>query len=149
MQWNKDREGSDRDSSNDSNKAQSLTESSTQSSRGLDASTLYFKKEDVIMLVDGESSVPTGCLLAFWAGRTQLTIRLVRYSTLHEIDIRAVLYRRRGAGRPGGTGYVQAIAAARCGDRYHDAKRKFADGQATSRTQLTLISLMGLGYLRH
>jgi hypothetical protein len=50
MQWNKDREGSSVDSSSDSG-AQSGTDS-VPSSRGLDPSTLYFKKEDVIMLVD-------------------------------------------------------------------------------------------------
>lgn len=54
MQWNRDREaGSSLDSSSDSGKL-SAAESSAQSSRGLDPSTLYFKKEDVIMLVDGE-----------------------------------------------------------------------------------------------
>ncbi len=54
MQWNRDREGSSVDSSSDSGKATSAADSSNQSSRGLDPSTLYFRKEDVIMLVDGE-----------------------------------------------------------------------------------------------
>lgn len=54
MQWNRDREGSSVDSSSDSGKPSSAADSSNQSSRGLDPSTLYFKKDDVIMLVDGE-----------------------------------------------------------------------------------------------
>ncbi len=52
MQWNKDKETSSIDSSSDSGMASG--DSSGQSSRGLDPSTLYFKKDDVIMLVDGE-----------------------------------------------------------------------------------------------
>lgn len=55
MQWNKDREGSSIESGSDSGNAPSMADSSAQSSRGLDASTLYFKKEDVILLVDGQS----------------------------------------------------------------------------------------------
>lgn len=55
MQWNRDREGSSLGSSSDNGNAPSAGESSNPSSRGLDPSTLYFKKEDVIMLVDGES----------------------------------------------------------------------------------------------
>lgn len=51
MQWNRDREGSSVDSSSDS--GGTTGDSSGQSSRGLDLSTLYFKKEDVILLVDG------------------------------------------------------------------------------------------------
>lgn len=62
MQWNRDRESSSVDSSSDSGQL-STADSSGKSSRGLDPSTLYFKKEDVIMLVDGElhihaSSIP-------------------------------------------------------------------------------------------
>jgi hypothetical protein len=53
MQWNRDRESSSVDSSSDSG-VMSTADSSGKSSRGLDPSTLYFKKEDVIMLVDGE-----------------------------------------------------------------------------------------------
>lgn len=53
MQWNRDREGSSVDSSSDS--GGTTGDSSGQSSRGLDLSTLYFKKEDVILLVDGRS----------------------------------------------------------------------------------------------
>lgn len=53
LQWSRDREGSSIESGSDSGNAPSLTESSGQSSRGLDPSTLYFKKEDVILLVDG------------------------------------------------------------------------------------------------
>ena len=53
MQWNRDRESSSVDSSSDSG-ALSSADTSSKSSRGLDPSTLYFKKEDVIMLVDGE-----------------------------------------------------------------------------------------------
>lgn len=49
MQWNRDREGSSVDSSSDSG----VGSGETASSRGMDPSTLYFKKEDVIMLVDG------------------------------------------------------------------------------------------------
>lgn len=56
MQWNRDREGSSIESGSESGNAPSGTESSGQSSRGLDPSTLYFKKEDVILLVDGEWS---------------------------------------------------------------------------------------------
>jgi len=52
MQWNRDRESSSVDSSSDSG-ALSSADTSSKSSRGLDPSTLYFKKEDVIMLVDG------------------------------------------------------------------------------------------------
>jgi hypothetical protein len=54
MQWNRDRESSSVDSSSDSG-ALSSADTSSKSSRGLDPSTLYFKKEDVIMLVDGTS----------------------------------------------------------------------------------------------
>lgn len=54
MQWNRDRESSSVDSSSDSG-AVSSADTSSKSSRGLDPSTLYFKKEDVIMLVDGMS----------------------------------------------------------------------------------------------
>jgi hypothetical protein len=53
LQWNRDRESSSIDSSSDSGGAGS-DNASKSSSRGLDPSTLYFKKEDVIMLVDGE-----------------------------------------------------------------------------------------------
>jgi PleD family two-component response regulator len=50
MQWSRDRESSSADSiSTDSNGDSTATSSS---SRGLDPSTLYFRKEDVIMLVD-------------------------------------------------------------------------------------------------
>ena len=56
MQWNRDRESSSVDSSSDSG-ALSSADTSSKSSRGLDPSTLYFKKEDVIMLVDGTSPV--------------------------------------------------------------------------------------------
>lgn len=52
MQWNRDRETSSVDSSSDSG-AVSSADTSSKSSRGLDPTTLYFKKEDVIMLVDG------------------------------------------------------------------------------------------------
>lgn len=52
MQWNRDREGSSVDSASDSGVTSG--DSSGQSSRGLDPATLYFKKEDVILLVDGE-----------------------------------------------------------------------------------------------
>lgn len=55
MQWNKDREGSSVESGSESGNAPSMADSSAQSSRGLDPSTLYFKKEDIILLVDGES----------------------------------------------------------------------------------------------
>jgi hypothetical protein len=58
MQWNRDRESSSVDSSSDSG-ALSSADTSSKSSRGLDPSTLYFKKEDVIMLVDG-MSLPGG-----------------------------------------------------------------------------------------
>jgi hypothetical protein len=54
MQWNKDREGSSIESCSDSGNTPSLVDSSAPSSRGLDPSTLYFKKEDVILLVDGK-----------------------------------------------------------------------------------------------
>lgn len=48
MQWNRDREGSSAESmSSDSN-----GDASSASSRGIDPTTLYFKKSDVIMLVD-------------------------------------------------------------------------------------------------
>jgi hypothetical protein len=50
MQWNKDREGSSVDSSSDSGVPSGSD--SAPSSRGMDPSTLYFKKEDVILLVD-------------------------------------------------------------------------------------------------
>jgi hypothetical protein len=50
MQWNKDREGSSVDSASDSG-IQSGTDS-VSSSRGFDPSTLYFRKDDIIMLVD-------------------------------------------------------------------------------------------------
>jgi hypothetical protein len=60
MQWNRDREGSSIESGSESGNAPSATESSGQSSRGLDPSTLYFKKEDTILLVDGESSEGMG-----------------------------------------------------------------------------------------
>ncbi|GFZ50846.1 hypothetical protein JCM24511_08604 [Saitozyma sp. JCM 24511] len=50
MQWNRDREGSSVDSASDSGVTSG--DSSGQSSRGLDPATLYFKKEDVILLVD-------------------------------------------------------------------------------------------------
>ena len=49
MQWTRDREGSSADESLSSD---STPDSSGASSRGLDPTTLYFKKEDVIMLVD-------------------------------------------------------------------------------------------------
>ena len=52
MQWNKDRESSSVDSSSDS--GLNSGDSSNRPPRGLDPTTLYFKKEDVIMLVDGE-----------------------------------------------------------------------------------------------
>jgi hypothetical protein len=54
MHWNRDREGSSVDSASDSGVTSG--ESSGPSSRGLDISTLYFTKEDVILLVDGECS---------------------------------------------------------------------------------------------
>ena len=50
MQWNRDRDSSTVDDSQSS--GDSVTESSSGSSRGLDPSTLYFAKEDTIMLVD-------------------------------------------------------------------------------------------------
>ncbi len=50
MQWNKDRETSSIDSSSDSGLHSG--DSSGQSSRGMDPRTLYFKKEDIILLVD-------------------------------------------------------------------------------------------------
>lgn len=53
MQWNRDRDTSSADSSSDSG-GMSTADSSGKSSRGIDPSTLYFKKEDVIMLVDGQ-----------------------------------------------------------------------------------------------
>ncbi|ORY35646.1 hypothetical protein BCR39DRAFT_511288 [Naematelia encephala] len=52
MQWNRDRESSSVDSASDSGIASTSAETSTTSSRGLDPSTLYFKKDDVILLVD-------------------------------------------------------------------------------------------------
>jgi hypothetical protein len=52
MQWNRDRDTSSVDSSSDSG-AVSSADTSSKSSRGLDPTTLYFKKQDVIMLVDG------------------------------------------------------------------------------------------------
>ena len=52
MQWNKDRETSSVDSSSDS--GLDSGDSSHRPSHGLNPTTLYFKKEDVIMLVDGE-----------------------------------------------------------------------------------------------
>lgn len=61
MQWNRDREGSSIESGSESGNAPSATESSGRSSRGLDPSTLYFKKEDTILLVDGESWLQRGC----------------------------------------------------------------------------------------
>jgi hypothetical protein len=62
MQWNRDRESSSVDSSSDSG-AISSADTSSKSSRGLDPSTLYFKKEDVIMLVDGRSSFACGRMI--------------------------------------------------------------------------------------
>lgn len=86
MQWNKDREGSDLGSNSDSGKAVSVTDSSAQSSRGLDVTTLYFKKDDVIMLVDGRS------LSIFRGMRIQLiSYRLLRHEAIHEVDICALL----------------------------------------------------------
>lgn len=49
MQWNRDRDSS---SAGGSGSSDSNEESSSASSRGLDPATLYFKKTDVIMLVD-------------------------------------------------------------------------------------------------
>jgi hypothetical protein len=68
MQWNRDREGSSVDSASDSGVTSG--DSSGQSSRGLDPATLYFKKEDVILLVDGEllCNVPDRSEIVF-AGR--------------------------------------------------------------------------------
>lgn len=51
MQWTRDREGSSVDESL-SLSSDSTPDSSGASSRGLDPTTLYFKKDDVIMLVD-------------------------------------------------------------------------------------------------
>ena len=48
MQWGRDRTESTTDSSSDS----AGPESSSSGSKGLDPSTLYFKKEDDILLVD-------------------------------------------------------------------------------------------------
>ena len=63
MQWNRDRETSSGDSSSDSGITPSA-ESSAQGSRGINPNTLYFRKEDVIMLVDGELPVLDGGKLA-------------------------------------------------------------------------------------
>ncbi|KAK4687012.1 hypothetical protein P7C73_g3098, partial [Tremellales sp. Uapishka_1] len=52
MQWNRDRDSSSVDSASESGSGANSGESSGQGSRGLDPSTLYFKKEDVVMLVD-------------------------------------------------------------------------------------------------
>lgn len=49
MQWNRDMESS---TAGESSSGDSAGESSTGSSRGLDPTTLYFTKEDTIMLVD-------------------------------------------------------------------------------------------------
>lgn len=50
MRWNRDKETSSVDSSSESGVTSG--ESSGQSSRGIDPSTLYFKKSDVILIVD-------------------------------------------------------------------------------------------------
>lgn len=52
MQWNRDRESSSGDGSLSTSSDSAGGDSSAASSRGLDSSTLYFQKEDVIMLVD-------------------------------------------------------------------------------------------------
>lgn len=94
MQWNRDRESSSVDSSSDSG-VLSTADSSGKSSRGLDPSTLYFKKEDVIMLVDGESHhrpVRKPCI----AGQ-RLMDRLIRYSTVYENDLCSFLWGRRSS----------------------------------------------------
>ena len=60
MQWSKERESSSIDSSSDSGNGGGTTstgDSSVKSSRGFDASTLYFAKEDVILLVDDSFDV--------------------------------------------------------------------------------------------
>jgi hypothetical protein len=57
LQWNRDRESSSVSSVSEAGSGVTSGESSAQSSRGLDPNTLYFKKEDVIMLVDGECGV--------------------------------------------------------------------------------------------
>ncbi|EIW68283.1 hypothetical protein TREMEDRAFT_69291 [Tremella mesenterica DSM 1558] len=52
LQWSKDKEESSADSTSDSNGVISNGNSEGKSSRGLELSTLYFSKEDVVMLVD-------------------------------------------------------------------------------------------------
>lgn len=52
MQWDRNRETSSADGSASLSSDSAGGDSSTASSRGLDPTTLYFKKEDVIMLVD-------------------------------------------------------------------------------------------------
>lgn len=83
MQWNRDRESSSIDSSSDSGAGTSSDNASKSSSRGLDPSTLYFKKEDVVMLVDGRLPAVQVGLVA--------ERRFLRYQAVYALHLRAVL----------------------------------------------------------